>query len=319
MQSFLLIFVDVCLPILALAGIGWGLDRLFQLDLRTLIKLNIYLFVPAFILVRLSTSTLDGKAGLQIVVFTLLVITAMGLVSWLICRLRRETPAECAGMQLGTMIYNSGNWGIPLMTLAFPVMGPVVQVFVLATMNMSSFTLGVFLAGKGKEDAATGWRSLLPVFKLPSIYAITAALIFRTWGNPIDDIIFIWNPINYIADGLVAFALITLGVQLSKTQPPRPVGRLAWTLGVRMVGGPLVAIALTWVFGITGELAAILILGAAAPTAVNTALLAHEFNADSRFAAAAVFYSTLIAAFVVAVLLAILRAGGIPWATPPLS
>ncbi len=315
MQSFLLIFVDVCLPILALAGIGWGFDRLFNLDLRTLIKLNIYLFVPSFILVRLSTSTLEGKLGAQIVTFTLLVIASMGLISWVVCRIRRESPAECASMQLSTMIYNSGNWGIPLMTLAFPVMGPVVQVFVLATMNLSSFSLGVFLAGKSREDAPSGWRALLPIFKLPSIYAIIAALAFRTWGNPLDDVIFIWKPINYIADGLVAFALITLGVQLSKTQPPRPVGRLAWTLGVRLLGGPVIAIALTWLFGITGELAAILIVGAAAPTAVNTALLAHEFNADSRFAAATVYYSTLMAAVIVALLLAILRMGVIPWAT----
>ena len=74
------------------------------------------------------------------------------------------------------------------------------------------------------------------------------------------------------------------------------------------------AIALTWLFGISGEVAAILILGAAAPTAVNTALIAHEYEADSEFAAAVVFYSTLSAAIVVAVLLAVLRAGVIPWA-----
>jgi len=61
-------------------------------------------------------------------------------------------------------------------------------------------------------------------------------------------------------------------------------------------------------------MAAILILGAASPTAVNTALLAHEFKADSHFAAAAVFYATLAASIVVTALLAILRASWIPWA-----
>ena len=83
-----------------------------------------------------------------------------------------------------------------------------------------------------------------------------------------------------------------------------------------MIGGPAVALLLTWWWGYEGTIAAILIVGAAAPSAVNTALLAHEFGADRRFAAAAVFYSTLAASFVVTALLAILRAGWIPWAIP---
>jgi hypothetical protein len=54
-------------------------------------------------------------------------------------------------------------------------------------------------------------------------------------------------------------------------------------------------------------MAAILILGAASPTAVNTALLAHEFKADSRFASAAMSYLSIAASLVVTLLLAILR------------
>ena len=81
---FFQIFVDVCLPILLLIGLGWGLDRLFDLDLKTLVKLNLYLFVPSFILVRLSTSNLSGVIGLKVVAFTLSVITSMGLILSLI-------------------------------------------------------------------------------------------------------------------------------------------------------------------------------------------------------------------------------------------
>jgi len=79
-----------------------------------------------------------------------------------------------------------------------------------------------------------------------------------------------------------------------------------------------VAAGLTWIFGFTGEFAAILIVGAASPTAVNAALVTHEFKGDSRFAAAAVFYTTLLAVVVVTLLIAILRAGWIPWAVPGL-
>ena len=305
------IFVDVCLPILILIGLGWGLDRLFDFDLKTLVKLNLYLFVPAFILVRLSTSDLAGVIGLKIVAFTVSVILSMGAISWIVCAIRRIPPGERYAMKLSTMIYNCGNWGIPLMTLAFSELGAVVQVFVLATMNLTGFSIGIFIANAGSSDRK-GW--FLPILKQPSPYAILTALILRALDNPLENIIFVWTPLSYLADGLVAFALLTLGVQLAKTRPPAPRGTLGITLFIRLIGGPLVATGLTWLFGFQGEIAAILIVGAAAPTAVNTALLAHEFKADHRFAAAAVLYSTLFAAVIVTGLLAMLRAGWVPWA-----
>jgi predicted permease len=305
------IFVDVCLPILILIGLGWGLDRLFDFDLKTLVKLNLYLFVPAFILVRLSTSDLAGVIGLKVVAFTVSVILSMGAISWIVCAIRRLPPGERYAMKLSTMIYNCGNWGIPLMTLAFSELGAVVQVFVLATMNLTGFSLGIFLANAGSSDRK-GW--FLPILKQPSPYAILTALILRAFDNPLENVIFVWTPLSYLADGLVAFALLTLGVQLAKTRPPAPRGTLGITLFIRLIGGPLVATGLTWLFGFQGEIAAILIVGAAAPTAVNTALLAHEFKADHRFAAAAVLYSTLFAAVIVTALLAVLRAGWVPWA-----
>lgn len=313
MVIFFEIFFSVCLPILVLAGLGWGLDRIFDFDLKTLVKLNIYLFVPAFILTRLSSSNLESGTGFAIVLFTLAVIFAMGLISWIVASASRLPASQRYALKLSTMIYNSGNWGIPLMTLAFGEQGGVIQVFVLATMNVTSFSLGVFLANAGNEDRK-GW--LIPILKQPSPWAVLLALAMRQFGNPIEEITFFWVPLNYLGDALVAFALVTLGVQLAKTKPPQLRGSLSQALLIRLLGGPAIALLLTWWWGFDGTIAAILIVGAAAPTAVNTALLAHEFDADSRFAAAAVFYSTLAASLVVTALLAILRAGWIPWAIP---
>ena len=75
------------------------------------------------------------------------------------------------------------------------------------------------------------------------------------------------------------------------------------------------SILLTWLFGFEGKIAAILILGTAAPAAINTALLAYEFKANSQFAAATVFYTTLLSVLVVTLLLSILSFGWIPWAS----
>jgi predicted permease len=101
--------------------------------------------------------------------------------------------------------------------------------------------------------------------------------------------------------------LVTLGVQLSQTEVSQSVGRLSWALGLRLLAGPVLAAALCHGFGFYGEEAVVLVLSAAFPTAVNIALLAHEFQADSQFAASVVFYSTLASMVTVPCLIAVLR------------
>ncbi len=114
-------------------------------------------------------------------------------------------------------------------------------------------------------------------------------------------------PMEYFNSALVGLALLTLGVQLSQAKSRQSASRISWALGVRLLGGPLVAWLLARLFGFQGEAAAVMILSSAFPTAVNTALLAHEFNADSEFAATAVFYSTLLSMITVTLLIVILR------------
>jgi predicted permease len=96
-------------------------------------------------------------------------------------------------------------------------------------------------------------------------------------------------------------------VQLSQTKARQNWSRLSWALGLRLLAGPLIAAALVPLFGFKGQDATIMIVSSSFPTAVNTALIAHEFQADSQFAAAAVFYSTLFSMGTVTLLIAVLR------------
>ncbi|HAQ99900.1 MAG TPA: hypothetical protein DCR61_11155, partial [Verrucomicrobiales bacterium] len=61
LMTLVVLFRDVCLPIVVLFGTGWALDRKFKFDLQTLVRLNIYLFVPAFIFVKVTEAQLDGR------------------------------------------------------------------------------------------------------------------------------------------------------------------------------------------------------------------------------------------------------------------
>ncbi|CAN5115949.1 AEC family transporter [soil metagenome] len=308
-QNLVALFSGVCLPIVVVAGAGWAIDRKFRLDLDSLVKLNLYLLVPAFIFVRVYSSDLAGPTAMRVVAFTLVMIAVMFGASLLAARLVGASRAERKAMNLATMFYNCGNYGIPLVTLAFGEFGQSIQVYVLLTMNVSTFSVGLLLAaGEGApwEGGGHRLRRWLPVLRQPSIHAIVLALVLRQFPFDLTAIPFLWQPAEMVASALVAFALVTLGVQLSHTSPPAIRGRLGWALGIRLLVAPAVAAPLAlFVFGFGPEIAPVLIAGTAVPTAVNTALIAHEFNADTRFAVAAVFYSTVFSLVSVTVVLAL--------------
>ena len=117
-------------------GAGWLLDRRCRLDLGSLVKMNIYLFVPAFIFVQIVRSNLTAVLALRVVGFTVAIFAGMFVLGALVGRVMGYPRPQTRSLQLSTMFYNSGNYGVPLMALAFPAHGPVLQVFIIVATNV---------------------------------------------------------------------------------------------------------------------------------------------------------------------------------------
>lgn len=301
------IFADVCLPVFVSVGLGWMLDRRFRLHLESMVKLNIYLMVPAFIFTRVMATELSGQESLRIVVFTCAVIALMFVCSLVAGRVFRFTAGQKQALSLATMFYNSGNFGLPLVTLAFGHAAAAVQIYVLATMNVATFTVGLFLAQSHGDAPGKHRRALLSVLRQPTLYAVVAGLLCHGMGWPVQHVTWIWKPLELLSDCLIGFALVTLGVQMSQTKPA-PFRAPLWSaMVIRLALAPVVAALLAKAFGFSPQTSASLILAAGAPTAVNTALLAHEFGGDISFATSAVYYSTLFSLLTTTVVLTVLR------------
>ena len=298
------VFTHVLLPILVMFGCGWVVDRRFRLDLATVVKINIHIFVPAFIFVHLIEAKIEGDLALRVVGFTICIVIGLFAAGAIVGRVFGYTHEHTRALQIAAMFYNSANYGIPLMALAYGTVAAPLQVFVILVQNIGNFTLGVFLASSATR---TGWRAALPALRQTSVWAVGCALIIRALHLPVQEIRWLWVPVTYFSNALVGFALVTLGVQLSQTEHRQSISRIGWALALRLLASPLLAWALVRAFNFHGETAAIMILSASFPTAVNTALIAHEFKTDSHFAAAAVFYSTVFSMVTVTLLIALLR------------
>jgi malate permease and related proteins len=304
---FFQIFLNVCAPIFLIVGCGWLLDRKFKLHLESLVKLNIYLMVPAFIFTRVLATELTGTQAVKIVGFTLFIIALMFAGSGIAARIFRMEKKQRQSLSLATMFYNCGNYGLPLVTLAFGAQAAAVQIYVLATMNVATYTIGLLLAQSHGESAGSHRQALTKVLRQPTLYALALGVLCKTFSVPVQSITWLWEPLDLIQAGLIGFALITLGVQMSQTRPA-PFRAPLWSaISLRLLIAPALALPLTWLFAFPKEVAASLILAAAAPTAVNTALLAHEFGGDLSFSTSAVYYSTLFSLFTTTVLVYVLK------------
>lgn len=306
-MSFFDIFLNVCAPIFFVVGLGWLLDRKFHLHLESLVKLNIYLLVPAFIFTRVVDTELSGSEAFRIVAYTAGTIFLMFLCSAAAARLLKLQMQQKQAMCLATMFYNCGNYGLPLVTLAFGHEGAAVQVYVLATMNVATFTVGLFLAQERREKAGAHWRALSSMLRQPTLYALAAGILCRAFGWHVQQVVWLWQPLDLLQNALVGFALVTLGVQMSQTKPAPFQAPLWSALGIRLLAGPLLGLGLAQVFAFPPAVTASLVLATGAPTAVNTALLAHEFGGDTSFATSAVYYSTLFSMVTTTLNLLLLR------------
>lgn len=316
------ILLDILAPILLMVLLGAVLRWKFKLDMSTLSKLNIYIFTPAFVFHKVSTSQLALNEMAGVVILTIVQVAILGILVWGIGIALHINPKTLAAIAMGVMFYNSANYGLPLAELAFPRSAGVgrdggeVQAFVLLTQNLLTFTVGLCIAAwAGSGNIFGGMKT---VFRLPIIPALLAGLLARWWaksgeGHAIP--IFIGETGRYLAGGLVPMALTTLGAQLA-TNPRWPRWRpISMVLFLRLVYGPiqmgLILFTIHWFGWGQADMwpwpAQTLILTAAVPTAVNTLLLTLELNGDADLAADCVFWTTIFSMVTITIWLVIVK------------
>ena len=87
MHELVAILLNVLLPILVLIALGAWVRRQFAVDLGTLGKINIYLFVPAFVYQKVATSTLPWSEMGGVVLITIAQVFVLGMLVWGIGRM----------------------------------------------------------------------------------------------------------------------------------------------------------------------------------------------------------------------------------------
>lgn len=312
------IFVNVILPILVMVAMGAGIQRLWPMDVGTLARLNIYLLVPTFLFVRVSESTLSWLDIGGIAAAVLIPMTVLGALVFAVMRLRRASGGVTAVVLVGGLIFNAGNFGLPVAELMYmgrgthfpgmqaPTDGVAVQALVVMMSNLSIWCIGYVVLALAKGHS---WKqALLGYFKLPMIYVLVAALAMREVGWTLPH--WLDYPLRTIALGVVPIALITLGAQLARRGRWPNLRIVGPVMALKLAAFPAVTAATVWTLGLWPWPGAQLVIASAAPTAVNTLLITLEVDGDAEQAADCVFWTTLCSAVTVTLVIAAVVALG---------
>lgn len=301
MAYFTLLFFQIIVPILILLGLGALLQVKFKFRLKALSHLVTYCFMPAAVFINLYETVISLSVLSQVIVFIVLFILSQMALGSLGAKLLKLPREESAVFKNSIVLINSGNYGLPVAQLLFvanPV-GVAIQVIMVILQNITTYTYGLYnLISTTKSGAAI----VKEVLKMPIVLALVLGALLNIFALPIPAPIRI--PIDYVADGFVAVALITLGAQLSTIEVKSIINKTVFLSSFfRLFMGPVIAFCLILALGLDGVIAQSLLIASAFPTSRNSASLALEYDVDADTAAQTVLFSTIVSALTVTVVI----------------
>jgi predicted permease len=303
------VFGEVILPIIVITGLGYWLESKFELEPATLNRVSIYCLSPCLLFVTLLRTEINGGEAVRLSLLMLGVVVTMCLLAYCIARVMRLTAAERSGFMLATTFMNSGNYGLSASRFAFGEVGFQLAVIGYMTQALLSQTLAVYVASSGHGSQRS---AVLQVFKMPMIYGAILAIVLRSVGIRLDEsdgflAVGLYRGLRLVADATLPLLLLILGMQLRRRKGTETTGPLGAAAGLRLVASVPIAFGLAYLLGLSDLALRVGIMQAAMPTAVNTTILALEFNTWPGFVSNVVVITTVASLVTLTILIVWLK------------
>ena len=278
--DLLLSLVPVLTPILVaiLVGFVWA-RKGTPAEPAHMTQLILNVGTPCLIFSTLSTlSVSPGLLGLMAAAAALMMVAFLGAGYVLLRGVGLPHRIYLAPVVFG----NLGNLGLPVSLYAFGDTGLELGLIMFATQSVLFFTINMWLM--------SGHANPLTMLKTPHIYAIAAALAF-TLGD-VDPPAWLVNTTELLGAMTIPLMLVMLGISLSRMKVVA-VTRPLIVVGLRLMIGVAIALALGWVLGLEGEAAGVVFVACVMPAAVFNYLMAVRYNRDPAEVASYIVLNTV--------------------------
>jgi len=294
-------FANNLLPILLLSGAGFVLGKRFSVDSRTIGRTVFYIFAPMLVFDLLVQNDLKLEEAVIVVAFTVTVILIMGVITLILALgLKLERPILMSVL-ITTMFGNIGNYGLPLVSFAFGEEALKYASIYFVTTALLFNTVGILLASLGHM---TFKEAMLGLLKVPTVYGVTLAAFINTFHIEIPSALA--RTIDLAAGGSIPLMIVLLGIELSRVQWSNSLRGVGLSVSLRLLAAPLVALLLSSLFGLQGAAQQAGVTQSSMPAAVNSTILAAEYQLDSSLVTAIVFIGTLLSPFTLTPLIVLL-------------
>lgn len=302
-NSLLSVFANNILPIILLAGAGFTLAKLLDIDSRSLGRVVFYVFSPILVFDILLKNKLDLKEAASVIFFTTVMVLSMGVLTYLLGTLFKLERPVLISILITTMFANTGNYGLPLVSFAFGDKAlPYASIYFITTTTLF-YTLGVLIASLGHMNIK---EAALGLFKIPTLYGVVLAILINAWSITIPAPVY--RAVDLAAGGTIPLMLILLGVELSKVELSGSIRAMQLSVALRLLVAPLIALMFAALFGFHGVVRQGTAIQASMPSMVSSTVLATEYKLDSKLITAIIFISTILSPLTLTPLLVFLGA-----------
>lgn len=302
MADIALVLTQNILPIFIVAAFGFALQRWIGIEKKPLSTIVLNVLSPCLVFSSLVGSQLPGDELVSLALFTVINVLLMGLVAYVAARLLRLGRTETIALLVVVMFVNGGNYGLTLNQLRYGDPGLARAVVYYTTSTVMLYTLGIFISSMGEMP----WREALArLLRFPAVYAAVSAVVVYSFHISIPAPLL--RGIEVAGAGAIPVMLLVLGMQLADLRTIASWRLAAPALVIRLVGGPLLGLAVATLLGLTGLGRATSIIEASMPPAVFTIILATEFDLDPPAVTSIVLVSTLLSPLTIATAITLLN------------
>ncbi|MEL6937856.1 MAG: AEC family transporter [Cyanobacteria bacterium J06598_1] len=280
------VLISAVLPIALVALTGVWVGRAFAIDIKTMTRLNIYALLPALVLTGVYGSTLALGTALRIVLGFLLNCAVLYGIAIACARPLKLPSATQKSLVATTLLANSGNIGLPFVLFSLGEAGLERAIVYLISSAIFIASVGpIFLKGEGIK------AGLKVTVNLPVFWATLGGIVLQGFALQVPTAID--RALELLSSAAIPIALLTLGVQLSRTSLSFGIYEVFAAL-LRLLVSPLCAYGIGRLIGLEGLDLAVLVMQSAMPVAVNTLIWVTEFGGDSARVAKTIVLSTLM-------------------------
>lgn len=284
--------LEITAPVflLGLAGYVWARLKL-SFDLTFITRVAVNFATPCLVFTVLVKAEIDKTAVRDVLMACLAAYSVLALLVW--------GGVKASGLAIRTyfapaVFANTGNVGLPVAFFAYGEKGLAFAIVIFAMMIILAFTVGIWVT------AGTG---VLNVLRQPLVYAsvLGGVFAFNDWGLPA----WLLNSLDLAGQMAIPLMLMTLGVSIANLTV-RDIGQAAFISLAKLGASAVVALVVTWAFGLTGAAKGVVILQLIMPAAVTNYLLAERYQTQPGLVAGLVVVSTLMSVVAIPVCLALL-------------